>query len=361
MRIPLCTVALGDREKSYVQQALSSGWISGTGPFVEAFERALAERTGRAHALAVTSGTAALELCLQALGIGPGDEVLVPALTFAAPAAAVISAGATPVLCDIDRKTWTIDGVQARDLVTRHTKAVIGVDLLGHPCDFDALAKFGLPVIEDAAQAHGAVGRGRPAGSQGLLSVMSFHANKAITTGEGGCVLTDDDALADTVRLIAHHGMRPSRPYYHEVAGRNYRMTNLTAALGLAQAERWHELIAGRAAVAGQYDKLLGDVQIDMRPDAKWAEPSCWLYTLCCAERDRLVDGLRDRQIDARAVWPSLDSLAVFSGGVRTGYPVARAVSRSALWLPTWHGMPAEVIAEVAEAVSTILPRREAA
>jgi perosamine synthetase len=355
MRIPLCTVTLGDREASYVHEAVSSGWISGTGRFVDAFEHALELRIGRAHALAVNSATSALELCLLALGIGPGDEVLVPALTFAAPASAVLAVGAIPVLCDIDDDSWTIDVAQARTLTTHRSKAVIGVDLLGHPCDFDALAELNLPIIEDAAHAHGARYHGRSAGSLGLLSVLSFHANKAITTGEGGCVLTDDSDLADAVRVIANHGMRSSRPYYHEVVGRNYRMTNITAAVGLAQVERWDELIAGRAAVASQYGEFLAGAQVSTRPVAQWAEPSWWLYVLHSEHRDRLVSLLRDQQIDARALWPSLDTLPVFSCGVRAEYPTAQAVSRSTMWLPTWHGMRAEVVAEVADAVKAIL------
>jgi perosamine synthetase len=357
MRIPLSTIAFGEREARYVQEAVSAGWISGTGPFIDAFERELARRTSRAHAVAVNSGTSALELCILALGIGPGDEVLVPALTFAAPASAVISAGAVPVLCDIDMDSWTIDVARARALVTHRTRAVIGVSLLGHPCDFDALAELNLPVIEDAAQAHGASYKGRPSGSLGLLSVMSFHANKAITSGEGGCVLTDDSGLADAARLLANHGMRPGRPYYHEVAGRNFRMTNLTAAIGLAQAERWDELVAGRADVARHYDRLLSGIPVGSRPRAAWATPSWWLYVLRTERRDHLVRLLRDQQIDARALWPSLDTLPVFACGARAEYPVARAVSQSAMWLPTWHGMPARTIAEVADAVHSIVRR----
>lgn len=359
MRIPLCTVAFGDREASYVEEALSSGWISGTGRFVEAFERRLAHQTDRAHAVAVNSGTSALELCLLALGIGPGDEVLVPALTFAAPASAVLSVGATPVLCDIDDESWTISVSQARALTTASTKAVIAVDLFGHPCNFEALAELDLPVIEDAAHAHGASYRGRSAGSLGLLSVMSFHANKAVTCGEGGCVLTDDSNLADAVRLIANHGMRPSRPYYHETVGRNFRMTNLTAAVGLAQAERWDELIAGRAMVASRYDRLLSGAPVGTRPTASWAVPSWWLYVLHSEDRDHLVRSLSNRQIDARAVWPSLDVMPIFKCGIRAEYPVARAVSQSAMWLPTWNGMPIESIVEVADAVKSLLRRAD--
>jgi perosamine synthetase len=350
MRIPLSTITLGPREASYVEDAVASGWISGAGRYVDGLEQALTERIGSAHAVAVNSGTSALELCLLALGIGPGDEVLVPALTFAAPASAVLSVGAVAVLCDIDPLSWTIDVDHAKSLVTERTKAVIGVDLLGHPCDFDALATLGLPIIEDAAEAHGARYHGRSAGGIGALGVLSFHANKAITSGEGGCVLSDDEHLAGRVRLLANHGMSPKRPYVHEVVGRNYRMTNVTAAIGLAQMERWDELIAGRLAVQSQYDQLLRGSDLGRRPIADWAQASCWLYAVRSEQRDRLVSHLRLQGIDARALWPPLHSLPIFAAGVRSEYPVAEEVSRTTAWLPTWHGMPADLIGEVAAA-----------
>ncbi|MCI0462177.1 MAG: DegT/DnrJ/EryC1/StrS family aminotransferase [Gemmataceae bacterium] len=355
MRIPLSDVDLAEAERGYVHSALASGWISGTGEFVGRFERAIAERISRRHVIAVCNGTAALELGLRALGIGAGDEVIVPALTFAAPAAGVCAVGALPVLADIDTATWTISPGEVRRLVTRRTKAIIAVDLLGHPCDYDALEEVGLPIIEDAAQAHGAAYKGKPAGAFGIVSTFSFHVNKTITCGEGGCVATDDDALAAKMRLIANHGMTKERPYHHPVVGRNFRMPNLIAAVGLGQAERWGVLVRARQAVAAHYDRLLATAPVIRRPVAPWATEACWLYTVSVPRRDDVVEMLNREGIEARAVWTALPDQAVFHPGCRSEYPVARRIADSALWLPTWSGMPPERVREVAEALKQAL------
>lgn len=353
--VPLSAPALGDLERRYLLEAFDSGWISGTGPFVRLFEERLASRAERAHAVSVNSGTAALEAVLQALGVAAGDEVIVPALTFAAPAAAVLNLRASPVLCDIDPVAWTLDPVAAGKLVTPRTRAVIAVDLLGHPADFDALADLGVPVIEDAAQAHGAAYRGRPAGTHGVASVFSFHANKAVSTGEGGCVVTDDGELARRVRLIANHAMTPDRPYRHDMPGRNLRMTNLTAAIGAAQVERWDELVSARNAVAAQYTELLAGCAARPRPAAPWADPSCWLFAVTSRDRDAVVAHMADEGIDARAIWPPLSELPLYAGRAPIPCPVAAEVSATTLWLPTWAHMPRHDIRRVAGALRSAL------
>ncbi|WNM35528.1 aminotransferase class I/II-fold pyridoxal phosphate-dependent enzyme [Streptomyces sp. Li-HN-5-11] len=351
MRFPLSQPTLGKEESDNVRDAMTSGWISGTGPYVSAFERALEQITGRASATAVSSGTTALELVLSALGVGPGDEVVVPALTFAAPAAAVLTVGAVPVLCDIDPGTWTIDPDAAGDLLTPRTKAVIAVDLMGHPCDYERLAELEVPIVEDAAQAHGArTGKG-PAGGFGIASIFSFHVNKAITTGEGGAVLTDDPELADRVRLLAHHGMKESSRYHHSVAGRNGRMTNLSAAIGTAQAGRWDELVAGRAEVGRRYDAHLAGHGFTPRPKQPWASPSCWLYCVTAPERDAAVERARRGGVDARAIWPALSDLPLYREYAPRPCVHASRVSSTAMWLPTWSHMPEEDVAAVAEAL----------
>ncbi|MFI7426703.1 DegT/DnrJ/EryC1/StrS family aminotransferase [Micromonospora sp. NPDC049836] len=351
--VPLSRPSLGPREQAYVQDALASGWVSGTGPYVERFEAALAERLWRSHVVAVSSGTTALELTLAALGIGPGDEVIVPALTFAAPAAAVLTVGATPVLCDVSPADWTLDPAAAGELITAHTRAVIAVDVLGHPCDYAALARLGLPVIEDAAQAHGAAVGDAPAGSFGLASVFSFHVNKAVTSGEGGCVATDDAELAARVRLLAHHGMTPQRPYVHEVAGRNGRMTNLTAALGLAQVERWEELVAARRRVGERYTAHADGLGFGGRPVRPGVRASCWLHTVATdpATRERLVRLGRVAGVDVRGIWPALPELALYRDRAPRPWPVAAAVSRSCAWLPTSADLTDEEIDRVVRAV----------
>jgi perosamine synthetase len=355
MNVPLSSVCLSELEKSYVRDAVETGWISGTGKYLQRFEAGLAERIGRRHVIAVANGTVALELALLGLNIGPGDEVIVPALTFAAPAAAVHAVGAAPVFADITFESWTIDVAEAARLMTPRTKAVIAVDLLGHPCDFERVSKLGVPVIEDAAQAHGALYKDMPVGSFGEVSTFSFHANKTISTGEGGCVATDNSALVERMRLIANHGMTRERPYWHPVVGHNFRMTNLTAAIGTAQVERWNELVSARKRVAELYDHLLAGVACQRRPLAPWATEACWLYTVAVDDRSPVVTALRASGIDARGLWTALPELPVYAGSRRGTYEVARRVSETALWLPTWAGMPKEAVRQVVDALRAAL------
>jgi perosamine synthetase len=354
MKIPLSTVSLSERERGYARDALDTGWISGTGPYVARFERALAERLGRKHVIAVSSGTAALEVAVRAMGIGAGDEVIVPALTFVAPAAVVRTVGADPVFADVSPLTWTIDPDAARRLITPRTRAIIAVDVLGHPCDYDALLALGVPLIEDAAEAHGARYRKKVVGSFGAISTFSFFANKTISTGEGGCAATDDDALAETMRLIANHAMTRERPYWHEMVGHNFAMTNITAAIGLGQVERWNELVAARNDAARRYDEQLADCGCQRRPVAAWASEACWLYTVAAPERALILSALRAASIDARAIWTALPDLPLYADAVRGEYPVARQVAASAFWLPTWANMPDEAIREVAAALAAV-------
>jgi perosamine synthetase len=348
--IPLSSADIGAAERKQVEAAIEGGWISGTGPQVRELERRLAVRINRAHVIATANGTLAIELALRALDIGHDDEVVVPALTFAAPASSVLAVGATPVLADVARDHWTLNADDVARKISRRTKAILAVDVLGHPSDYDALSQFGVPIIEDAAEAHGAQYKGRPVGSFGIISIFSFHANKAITTGEGGCAATDSAELADRMRVIANHGMRPERPYVHEVIGRNHRMTNLAAAVGLGQVERWDDLIAARNHIATEYDRLLEGAGCVPRPVARWAQYSCWLHTIIVGKREEVLAYVRGRGVDARAIWPALSTQPLFGAG-DGGFPVAESVAQQAMWLPTFSGMPAEDVGFVAETV----------
>lgn len=347
MTIPLSSVDLSATERAHVEAAISGGWLSGTGPFVRTFEQRLGQRIGRRHVVAVANGTLAIELVLRALDIGPGDDVIVPALTFAAPASSVLAVGATPVLADVSAESWTLSPDSAARMLTPRTRAILAVDVLGHPADFDGLGAFGVPVIEDAAQAHGAQYRGRPVGSLGLASIFSFHANKTITTGEGGCVATDSDELADRMRLIANHGMHPDRPYVHEVVGRNHRMTSLAAAVGLGQLDRWDELVENRNRISREYDKLLSGTEFRPRPVAEWATYACWLHTVAAPNRSEVVAHLRAHGIDARAIWPALSTQPLFQPG-RRSLPTAEVIANCAMWLPTYSGMTPDAVEFVA-------------
>lgn len=355
MRVPLSRPDIGPLERRYVDDAITGGWISGSGGYVKRFEEAVQARLARSHAVAMSSGTQSLEILLQALGVGRDDEVVVPALTFAAPAAAVASSGALPVLADITEETWTIDPAAVASLITPKTKAIIAVDVMGHPCDYQALEALGIPIIEDAAEAHGSRYRGTLTGKFGVASAFSFHANKAITTGEGGCVVTDDTELAEKVRLISNHGMSASRPYHHDVVGRNGRMTNLSAAVGLGQMERWEDLITGRFRTGTLYESHLPSAGLTSRPVADWAFVTPWLYTVLLTGRDRAVTALRDAGIDARAVWPAISDLPIYKAGVRRPCPVASYISARAMWLPTWSAMGEEVICEVARHLRPVI------
>lgn len=348
--IPLSSADLGEAERRQVETAIEGGWISGTGPQVRELERQLAARINRAHVIATANGTLAIELVLRALDIGRDDEVIVPALTFAAPASSVLAVGATPVLADIAPEHWTLHADDVARKITRQTRAILAVDILGHPSDYDALAQFGVPIIEDAAEAHGARYKGRPVGSFGVVSTFSFHANKAITTGEGGCAATDSAELADRMRVIANHGMRPERPYIHEVIGRNHRMTNLAAAVGLGQVGRWDDLVAARNRISAEYDRLLAGTGCAARPVAPWAQYSCWLHTITTGNREAILAYVRDRGVDARAIWPALSTQPLFGAG-DSAFPVAESVARQAMWLPTFSGMPPEDVSFVAETI----------
>jgi len=348
--IPLSSADIGEAERKQVETAMEGGWISGTGPQVRELERQLAARINRAHVIATANGTLAIELALRALDIGRDDEVVVPALTFAAPASSVLAVGATPVLADIAPEHWTLHADDVARKITRRTRALLAVDVLGHPSDYDALSQFGVPIIEDAAEAHGAQYKGRPVGSFGVISTFSFHANKAITTGEGGCAATDSAELADRMRVIANHGMRPERPYVHEVIGRNHRMTNLAAAVGLGQVGRWDDLVAARNRISAEYDRLLAGTGCAARPVAPWAQYSCWLHTITTGNRDAILAYVRDRGVDARAIWPALSTQPLFGAG-DSAFPAAESVARQAMWLPTFSGMPPEDVSFVAETI----------
>lgn len=350
-KIPLSSICLSEIERRYVLEALDENMISSSGPHVKRFEDLISLRTGTEHAIATASGTSALELLLRAMDIGPNDEVIVPALTFASPALAVACVGAKPIFTDVTVETWTLDPVKVAKKITARTKAIIAVDVLGHPCDYDELTKFGVPIIEDAAEAHGATYKGRPVGSLGNAAIFSFHANKAITCGEGGCVVTNDRNLAEAVRCLNSFGMDPCNRYWHTKIGSNHKMSNLVAAIALGQMERWEYLIAARRRVAESYDSALQLFPIQRRPVAAWAGESVWLYTIATEKRSSVLDACSRNGIDARAIWPVLPKNPVFSG-FSMECPQAEIIASSALWLPTWACMPLEYIDAVARAIA---------
>jgi perosamine synthetase len=321
--IPVANPSLDGNELSYLVDCLESGWISSQGTYLRKFEAAFADFLGVEHALAVCNGTAALHLALVTLGIGPGDEVIVPDLTFAASASAVIHAGATPVLVDVERVSWTIDVDKAAAAVGPRTKAIMPVHLYGQPADMDgvrALAdRHGLLVVEDAAEALGSTWKGRKVGSLGDASIFSFFANKIVTTGEGGMAVFADAAKAERARRLRDHGMSPSRRYWHEEVGFNYRMTNMQAAIGVAQMERIGSFIEGKLRLAERYGRgLAGIPGVVLPATRKDVLNTYWAYSILLAdcpsmdERDRVIARLARLGIGTRPLFYPLHTMPAF-------------------------------------------------
>jgi perosamine synthetase len=344
VHLPIAAPTLGERELQYVSECILSGWISSAGPFVKRFEQMCAAFAGTRHAVSTSSGTTALHLALLALGIGPGDEVIVPTLTFVASANTVRYTGATPVLVDSERSTWTLDPAAVEAAITPRTKAIMVVHLYGHPADMDpilALARrHELAVIEDAAEAHGAEYRGKRVGGIGDIGVFSFYGNKIVTTGEGGMVMTNRDDLAASVQLLRDHGMSPERRYWHEVLGYNYRLTNLQAAVGVAQMEKIEDIIASKRSIARAYAQGLRDVPgVELPPEAPWAGNVFWLYSILLdpprfgCTRDVFMEEMRDRGIDTRPLFPPVHTQPIYATG--QSLPVAEDLAARGVSLPS--------------------------
>ena len=275
--IPVAEPSFEGNELEYVTNCIRSGWVSSLGEYVKRFEQGFAAYCGVRHGVATHNGTVALHLALAALGIGPGDEVILPTLTFVATANAVTYTGARPIFVDSEPHTWNIDPEAAARAVTPLTRAIIAVHLYGHPADMEPLRalteQHGLTLIEDAAEAHGARYKGQRVGSLSDVAVFSFFGNKIITTGEGGMVLTDDPSLAERCFFLENQARHKENPYWHPEIGYNYRMTNVQAALGVAQLERIEELVAIRIRNAAHYKRRLSEVSgLGIPPKAELAE-----------------------------------------------------------------------------------------
>lgn len=353
--IPVAAPDLSGREEAYLLDAFRSTRISSSGPYLERFEALFADLCGTRSALAVVNGTAALHLALLGLDAGPGDEVLVPSLSYIATANAVRYVGAEPVFVDIDPATWCLDPDLVRDAVTPRTRGIIAVHLYGHPADMDALnavaAEHGLWVVEDAAEAHGARYRGRPTGGLADIATFSFYGNKLITCGEGGAVALNDPARLARLRMLRGQGMDPDRRYYFPIIGHNFRMTNLSAALLCAQLERFGEIAARRRRIFEGYRRRLEGVPgIGFQPVAEWAEPAPWLFCITVdpdrfgIDRDELMAVLADRDIETRPFFIPIHTLPPYRDRAADRgceLPVTDRVAAAGMNLPTYHGLTA--------------------
>ncbi|HLZ30438.1 MAG TPA: DegT/DnrJ/EryC1/StrS family aminotransferase [Chloroflexota bacterium] len=341
--IPVAEPILGQREREYVLECLDTGWISGSGRFVDEFEREFARFCGVRHAISVANGTVALHVVLVALGIGPGDEVIVPDFTYIASANAVTYCGARVVLADVTPDTWCLDLKDAARKVTPATRAVIAVHMYGHPVDMDRLDELAvrhkLHVVEDAAEAHGAEYKSRRVGGLGGVGTFSFYGNKIITTGEGGMITTNSDDLAARIRMLKGQGMDPKRRYWFPVVGFNYRMTNVQAAIGLAQLERVDWFIARRREVAAAYRHHLTGAGLVLPHQEEWARSVFWLYGVCVPEgvdRDLVMHDMALAGIETRPFFvPMHASPPYLETDGDVDYPVSAALGRSGVSLPS--------------------------
>ena len=358
--IPIFSPTLSGNERKYLLDCIDTGWISSQGEYVRRFEREFASYSGTAYGIATTSGTSALHLALAALNIGPGDEVICPDLTFISPANMIRLTGATPVLVDSEADTWNIDPAQLSPKLTPRTKAIIVVHAFGHAARMDEIMELaeenGLPVIEDAAEAPGARYKDRMLGSFGVMSCYSFFGNKIITTGEGGVVLTSDGVLKDKLEMLRDHGMSKERRYHYSQVGFNYRMTNLQAAIGVAQLERLPEILERRRAQEKAYEDALGDSPLyAFRPKQDWCETVHWMMTLTLSReglRDGLIDHLKGEGIDSRQmVFPVHLAAPYRDENQHDSFPVAEGISLNSIHLPSSLDLTQEQIEFISDVV----------
>ncbi len=342
--IPVSEPNLSPKETGYVLDCMETGWVSSLGTYINRFEKAFGEHVGAAEAISICNGTAALHTALLALGIGPGDQVIVPTFTYIASANAVHYTGATPVFVDIEEDTWNIDPKKIEAAVTPRTRAIMPVHIYGHPCDMDAILAIAkrknLLVVEDAAEAFGTKYRGQHVGCLGDVGVFSFFGNKTITTGEGGMIVLKNTALAKTIRLIKGQGMSAERRYFFERVGYNYRMTNIEAAIGLGQLERASELISGKRRNALLYREGLSSTSgIGLPIEKDYAFNSFWMFSITVApefgrSRDELAEILKSKGIETRPFFIPLHTMPPYFQG--TGkFPIAEFTSSIGLSLPS--------------------------
>lgn len=357
--IPVAQPAIDETEERLVQECVRSTWISSTGKFVERFESDFARIFKTRHAISCTNGTVALHLALLALGIKPGDEVIVPVLTFVATANAVAYVGAKPVFVDIDPHTWNIDPQALSKKITAKTRAIIPVHLYGYPADLRPIMqlakKHKLFVIEDAAEAHCAKYFGSYVGTIGDIGCFSFFGNKIVTTGEGGMVITNNKRLAQKVRLLKNHGMSPHKRYFHPIIGYNYRLTNVAAAIGCAQLQKLPALLKKRHSHEVLYYDLLKDVPgLVFQPTQTNINPVCWLFSMRVTRayghsRNELIAHLRSKGIDSRPFFYPLTSFPMYRSPNR--FPVATRISREGINLPSSPNLTAAHIAYIANVI----------
>jgi perosamine synthetase len=375
--IPVNEPLLGERELEYVSECVRTGWISSAGRFIEEFEDKWAGYCGRRYGVAVSNGTVALQVAAACLDLKPGDEVIMPTFTIISCALAVLYNGGVPVLVDCDPRTWCMDANQIRNKITARTRAIMPVHIYGHPVDMDPILQLaeekGLALIEDAAEVHGAEylsGRHtsypswRRCGSFGTLSCFSFYANKLVTTGEGGMVLTDDANLAEKARSLRNLCFHGDRRFHHEELGFNFRLTNLQAALGVAQLQRISEIIDRKRWIGQEYNRQLHDIEnLQLPVEEPWAKNVYWMYGIVLSEESGMdaagfAQKLKQHGVETRPFFLGLHEQPVFHRRglfLRERYPESERIARQGLYVPSGLALTQEQISQVTEAVREVL------
>jgi len=347
--IPVNEPQFGEKESVYLSECITSGWVSSEGPFVRQFETEFAKRVNRKHAISVCNGSAALDASVMALGIGEGDEVIMPTFTIISCAAAIVRAGATPVMVDCDPVTWNMDVHQIESKISDKTKAIMIVHIYGLPVDIDPVLvlanKYGLKIIEDSAEMLGQTYKSKPCGSFGDISTFSFYANKIVTTGEGGMIVVNDDDLADRCRSLRNLSFKPEKRFFHDTLGWNFRMTNLQAAVGLAQLERLDNSIGRKRQIGKKFTNLLADIHGIQLPVSRtpFAKNIFWVYGIVLDEdgmpdTEQMMFKLKNSGIGTRPFfWPMHEQPVFRKMGLFKNecFPVAERLARKGFYIPS--------------------------
>lgn len=348
--IPIYQPTLAGNEKKYVNECLDSNWISSKGSFIARFEQQFAQSVGVTYATAVCNGTIALHLAMLTLGIGAGDEVIVPTLTYIASVNAIAYVGATPVFVDSLESTWQMDPADVERKITGKTRAILAVHLYGHPCDMDALMgiarKHDLFLVEDCAEAFGSLYKNRNVGSFGDIATYSFYGNKTITTGEGGMVTTNDQTLHERAVSYKGQGLAKYREYWHDIIGYNFRMTNICAAIGLAQLEQAEQILVRKRQIADWYRTGLAGLPLTMHGESPEVRHSYWMCSILAddaALRDSLRDFLAEKGIETRPLFYPVHTMPMYSEKYQR-HPVAEQLGWSGINLPSWPGLSSEQV-----------------
>ena len=368
--IPVNEPLLDGNEKKYLNECIDTGWISSEGPFVKQFEEQFAQRTERKHAIAVTNGTAAIDVAVTALGIGKGDEVIMPTFTIISCINQIVRSGATPVLVDSDPVTWNMDVSQIEGKITTRTKAILIVHIYGLPVDINPVIriaeKYNLKIIEDAAQMHGQTYYGKPCGSFGDISTFSFYPNKHVTTGEGGMIVTDNDRTADTCRGLRNLCFQQKRRFVHERLGWNLRMTNIQAAIGLAQLERLDEFVAKKRAMGSRYTELLSNIDGLQLPwsETGYAKNIYWVFGIVIDKKLQINAEDIAHQLSTKGVgtrpffWPMHEQPVLKKHGLfdnREKFPVAEWLARKGFYIPSGLTLTNQMVDHVAKTLRSVI------